>query len=258
MAATATPTATPTIWYFYPDADPESTSTDGRTARASVNETFASIRAGSGNNANATDASLVAPSLSASTTTNQYAILRRAVWIFDTSAIPAGAVVSAANLSLYATAKSNGLGSPDLVIDAPTTASNTNVSSTDYALANWAGTELGRVTYADWTTGGYEVITLDTDAVTVNGITRLGGRLGWDFDNSTTGLTWASSAATSYTAYAADNGSNQPRLGVSYAVGGGGGDSGEYYQEFDEDGPAGPAVPLWWHRIRTWWQEVWR
>jgi hypothetical protein len=52
--------------------------------------------------------------------------------------------------------------------------------------------------------------------VVKGGITVVGARLGWDFDNNTTGLVWQSNAVTSLAFYTADNGSNIPILEVTW------------------------------------------
>lgn len=209
-----------TIYTGYPDADPETTTVDGRAARSGVDQTFANIRSGAGNNQNDSETGSGSPSLTASATSNQYSLMRRAIWLFDTSSIPSGATINSATLTLRGAAKGNGLGSPDLVIDVPSPASNTAVATADFNIANWAGTEKGRMTYASYSAAGDNVITLNVNCIVKAGITKLGGRLGWDFDNSTTGLTWSSGLNSYFQWTTADNGSNKPTLTVDYTVGG--------------------------------------
>ena len=127
--------------------------------------------------------------------------------------------MSSATLSLYGTNKENGLGSPALVIDVPAPASDSSLGNTDFNIANWAGAEKGRISYANFNKAAYNDIALNTNAVRAAGITKLGGRLSWDFDNSATGLKWASGGFSSFSWTSAGNGSNKPKLCVSYTVG---------------------------------------
>lgn len=199
----------------YPDAHPESTSVDGPVIRTTTSQTLANIRAGAGVSADDTLTTYDAPRLYASTTADQYQRLNRAIFLFDTSSIPAEATITSVTLSLRCTAKANGLGSPELDVVDANPASNTAVVAADFA--NVGTTVYGSVAYADVSTAAYTNITLDTAAVTKAGITKLGLRLNWDTDNSFTG-TWASTGSSSFTFTYADNGSNKPTLTVEYTT----------------------------------------
>ena len=69
---------------FYPAAGAASP-VDGVVARHGIDEAFATIRAGAGTISSATDADAQASRLTASATTNQYSLLRRGIFLFDTS-----------------------------------------------------------------------------------------------------------------------------------------------------------------------------
>lgn len=202
----------------YPDAHPETSTFDGRVVRGSVDQTLTNIRSGAGNGSSDTDATYQAPRLVASTTTNQFAALYRAIWLFDTSAIPADATINSATLRLYCTAKTTGLGTPELDIVGSNPASNTAVANADYGNVNT--TVHGSIAGASVSTSAYNDITLATTAITKAGITKLGGRLNWDTDNSFTG-SWSSGAGSGFTLVCADNGSNKPELVVVYTAAGG-------------------------------------
>ncbi len=143
--------------------------------------------------------------------------MRRYIWLFDTSSISATDSVSSVTLSIYGTAKANGLGSPDLDIVSSNPASNTTLANADYLYTNFGTTVYGSVAYASYSTTGYNDITLTTDSVTKAGITKLGGRNSWDTDNSFTG-TWVSGDVSYMQAYSADQTgtSNDPKLTVTY------------------------------------------
>ena len=69
---------------------------DGYVERNSVDESFATIRAGAGNASDATNATLSGGRLVATAISNQYSSLLRSIYVFDTSALTANAIISAA------------------------------------------------------------------------------------------------------------------------------------------------------------------
>lgn len=199
----------------YPDAHPESTTVDGYARRVGVDETFATIRAGSGNGNLDTGTNTYAAFLVATATANQYSQLLRGIFLFDTSSIPSGATIISATLSLYGTSKSNGLGSPALDVVSSNPASNTATANGNFTTLGT--TVYGSVSYASYSTSGYNDISLDVACITKAGITKLGTRLSWDTANSFGG-SWSNSANTSFLCYFADNGSNKPKLTVVYTT----------------------------------------
>lgn len=202
-----------TIYTGYPDAHPETATTDGGARRHGVNQTFADIRAGAGTAGNAVDASATLAILVATTTSNQYSQLKRTIFLFDTTAIPTDATLNSATFSIYGTAKASGLGTLALAVVSSNPASNTDVASGDYG--SLGTTSYGSIAHASWSTTGYNDIALSTAAITAGGITKLGLRFDDDRTGTFTG-TWASGATTSVSGYFADNGSNKPTLTVDY------------------------------------------
>lgn len=203
----------------YPDADPETATVDGHVRRSSVDQTFANIRSGAGVANSATTAQENILQLTCSTTTDQFAVMRRYFWLYDTTSVPSGANVSSVTKSVYGSAKTGNIGSPDLDIVTATPASNTALANGDYAVANFGTTVHGSVTYAGFSTSGYNDITLTTTSITKAGITKFGGRNSWDTDASFTG-TWVSGDVSSMQAYSADQTgtSNDPKLVVVYST----------------------------------------
>lgn len=206
----------------YPDpGSPGTTTCDGSAYRAGVDEAFGTVRNGSGTGAYALATTDTTPELAASTTSNQFARLQRGLFGFDTSALGASAVLSAAVLSQWFTGVSTGLGDTTVEVTAGPTAANTTLASGDYQT-------IGRTSYATGvsisaiTTGAYTDFTFDATgraAVQKTGITKLATQLGWDLSGSFGG-SWSASATTAGTVSFADQtgSSNDPKLEITYTV----------------------------------------
>lgn len=208
----------------YPDANPETTTFDGYAARSGVDESFASNIGGNGNNTGDTAAQYSAPYIASSGTSNQFGNVVRALYLFDTSSLTSGAVVSAATLSFYGTGKSNQFGGtdPDFYVLEAITASNTGATASDFE--NMLTTSLGTKTYAAWDGAGWNDITLNASGISsikTTSITKFGGKLGWDHLGSFGGV-WNGGYAARFDNYHADNGSNKPKLEITYQIFGGG------------------------------------
>lgn len=212
----------------YPDAGTGSTTVDGYVQRGTVDETFGTIRGGAGNGSGATDTGFNAPSLSASSTTDQFSRLRRAIFTLDTSALTASASISAAVFSIKSATKNNGLGSPDIDLVNSSPASDNTLANGDYS--NVGTTVYASIAYASYTgdSATYNDFTLsDTSGVSKTGITRFATRLSWDTDNSFTG-TWSATAETKMPAIFADTAgtSEDPKLVITYTLVTGSGGTG--------------------------------
>lgn len=211
----------------YPDADPETTTVDGVVyTNGGADDTFSNLRTAAGTVANDTTANSLFAYIGASTTSNQYSLLGRSIFLFDTSSIGAGATISSATWSGYGTSTQdnlNGASSANsvLVLVASTPASNTALAAADYG--QLGTTDFGRsVTQENWSTVAYNDTTINASgiaAINKTGVTKFGIRYGWDFDNTTTGLTWASSGIQKVYGYFADQTgtANDPKLVVNYS-----------------------------------------
>lgn len=211
----------------YPDADPETSTVDGRVGRTVVNETFSTIRAGAGNLV-ADNAATVTYSLHGSTTTNQYQGLTRSIFLFDTSSLTSNANISQAIFSYYVTSRSDVLsnGNHDNSkgnICAVNPASNTSLATSDYG--NFSDTSFGAsVVQNSLTDSSYENVTLNSSgisAISKTGITKFGLRYGWDLSNTLTGYTWASGGFQAVVLNTADQTgiANDPKLVITYTLG---------------------------------------
>lgn len=220
--------ALPNFWFatltVYPDAGSGGTTCDGTANRSGVDSTIAVIRAGAGTGSGTASGS-ASCQLSSSTTNPNYALMQRSFATFDTSPLTSGATISAAVLSLYATSKTNGLSgeasaNSAIVLVASTQASDNALVDADFSQVGT--TDFGRSASQDSiTTSAYNDITINASGITAiskTGITKYALRSGWDFDNTVTGITWASGADQRWLFQTTDAAANSPRLVVTYTL----------------------------------------
>lgn len=161
---------------------------DETAARDSVDETFATIKAGAGTSTYGAGTTTFIR-LYASGTTNQFAGLYRQFITFDTSAIGAGSTVTAASLTYYYINGLTQLGSPGWYIFGATPASNTDIVAADYS--QYQNTLFASLAFP--TSVGYYTLTFNASgiaAVSKSGYSKFCSRLSWDYNG--TGWTWAS------------------------------------------------------------------
>lgn len=202
----------------YPDSGSGSTTVDGYVERSGVAQTFANIIAGAGTGSGVSISN--GPTLISDTVFNQYTTLVRTIATFDTSALTAGATISAATLSVWGAAVANALGDDDFHICSSTPASNNALVNADYG--QLGATSFGSVVYASYVTSAYNNITLNASGITnisKTGISKFGTRLGWDI-NSSFGGTWVTGNFTYFTYFDADvaGTTTDPKLVVTYTV----------------------------------------
>jgi len=199
---------------FYPDAHPETNSVDGWVNRWwFVNETFAVIRTGAGDNAGPGADQITTPNLQASASIGKYNNMARGIFVFDTSAIPSGATITSATFGIYVNAKTNGLGMTSahaalaLVKVAPT--GNTDIVAADFNIARWTMTDqyAADIPYDSVTIGAYNAMALNATGIAAigkgaGGMTKLG--LTFGVDRTAGSPAWASGASTNYTIRFAD------------------------------------------------------
>lgn len=207
---------------YYPDAHAETTTVDGYAGRDAVNEAWAAIHDGAGNASDDTTAEQAFVFiLNATTTSNQWGYIRRAFFLFDTSALPDSAIVSAGTFSFYVTGRNDNLSQSAALIDT-TPASNTAIANADYA--NTGTTEqataldittMSDAAYNDWTLNA-----AGKASIALTGITKFGLR--GSSDRADTAPSWVSNVSGGINGYMADQGSNQPKLVVTYSLPSGG------------------------------------
>lgn len=211
----------------YPDAgDPGTNTVDGYARRGTfpggpVSESFSLIRSNNGTDASGS-AGGAAAALYGATTSNQFQELSRGFLLFNTAALGASALITAATLSLYSQEGTTELGSDALHIAGAALASPTSLAASDYS--NVSRTSFGSITSGAWTgfSAAYNDISLNASglaAIALTGVTQFSAQLGWDLNNSFTGA-WGSGLRTHFSWLCADASgtSTDPKLVVTYTL----------------------------------------
>lgn len=208
----------------YPDADPESTSVDGRVQRTGVDEAWATIIAGAGNAADDTSASTNIMRIQASATTDQWAILARYICLFDTSALGAYVNITEAVLSLFgAGTKVDDLSSaPTANIYTSNPASNTSLAASDFSNCGSVAQCDTAITYAGWSSSAYNDFTFNATGrgnISKISISKFSFRNA-NYDVAASPPAWVSGAASYYSIYMAEQTgtTNDPKLVVTYNI----------------------------------------
>lgn len=192
---------------------------DGAIRKSPGSVSFASIIAGSGNDAAYTSSGAMGnPVLTASTTTDQFTQLGRFCFNFDTSAIPDNAIITSAVFSVYINWKALGLTGDSWGVVSFTPASTASIANGDYA--NFGSTLLAPLIAAADLASAYNNFTLNASGIaSINkaGITSLGFRSEWD-RAGVFGGTWVSGANNTLNVNFADAGSNKPKLTIDYEL----------------------------------------
>ena len=212
---------------FNPDTHPESTSWDGAAARGVADESYSTMRGGNGTYRQDSDATTVFNLSQDYDTEDTYNDCGRAVYLFDTSELGAGATVTAATFSIVVTIKVDTTPADDYValVDS-NPASNTGTASADYQ--NMGATlqadnvlisniNADSSTFNDWTLNAAGLASIETE-----GITKFGMRVGIDLQNSDPGG-WVLHAQkrSSITAASAEetlSSDKRPKMVVTYTV----------------------------------------
>ncbi len=231
---------------FKPDAHVETSSVDG-AAYCVLNEpngeTFHTNVIASGDVGRDTDAQFWVTYLGAGISADKWVIVVRGVFLFDTAALPDGATITGAVLSFYGTVKLDTAIaiSPDVGIYSCAPASPTAIVAGDF---DSFGTEVlaNIITFASWNTAGYNDFTLidvnsddfetyNTSDTYINktGVTKLGTRnanydVADELDPNNHDPVWTSGETHRIECNYADNGSNEPKLVITYSTGWSGGD----------------------------------
>ena len=202
---------------FYPDAHEETSSVDGDvTHYDSGGLDWAVIRGGAGTEAY-DEGTTLRCTVEGDSITDKYDRFRKPIFLFDTSALGAGAEISAATLSLYGGTKDDTLYTPSINIVASAPASNTVLAAGDFnslGSVKFCDTDIA---YADWA-NDYNDFILNASglaAIDKEGVSKFGGR---ETAKELPDIepTWANDDAELHM-YAADQGTGyKPKLVVTY------------------------------------------
>src|SRR3990167_840216 len=170
-----------------PDADPETTTTDGNVQRTGTDLTWADIRDGVGTSASDTSVTIDSPELTSSAATaNRWDAMKRAITLFKTDLIGPSGSVSAATYGLYVSNISDAFGqNARMVTSNP--ASNTALVSADYTTLGTATQATGDLDLSTLSNNAYNTWTLTSTGIgniSKVGVTKFGVRLSGDADNS--------------------------------------------------------------------------
>jgi parallel beta-helix repeat protein len=210
----------------YPDPNPETDTVDGNVTRyVGAGETIAVIRAGTGNGSGDTAVGGYLQLCAHATTADKYTYLQRIIALFNTSALTAGASISAATYGFVKFGSTSvALGDTYFCLLTSDPASNTVLASGDFQ-RTWGTTDLFATPFALSTIGDGRItknISADGLAlISKTGITKLGHKLGWDVTGDATGLTWGGGKHTTASIYLADQGTPAtyaPCLIVTYST----------------------------------------
>jgi hypothetical protein len=210
---------------FYPDADPETSSVDGRVQQASTNIAWGTLVGAAGSQAYPSEASSDIRFLAGSTT-DLWDRIYRLITLFDTSNLPDTASISAATLSLHGKAgKTDGcLATPTVNVYSSNPANNNNLVAADYATLGTTAFCDSPIAYADWVEGGtaniyYNDFALNASgiaAISTIGVSKFGFR--FNYDATSTAPNWVSVGSTLISVYTTEKGAGfQPKLVVTYS-----------------------------------------
>lgn len=209
----------------YPDANPETTSVDGRVARTGVSEAWSTIRSGAGTDADdSTDGTGgVGIRMYSSATEGGAGKLQqiyRMITLFDTSALTEGATGVSGTFSMYGNSRNISLVNFNTAVVLTAPASNTGLSSSDYNIANWTMTKQSDTNTAanSLSVVGYNDYALNSTGngnISLTGITKLGYVS--ENDQANTNPNYNSNSQDDRVGfYLSDNGSNKPKLTITY------------------------------------------
>lgn len=186
----------PTTSTFYPNSGTGGPTGSATVERYNSGEAWSTLRAGAG--------TYVSPVIDnpnnlagaqSGITTNQWRALDRAIFTFDTSAIPDSDVIISATLSIYGSNKlDNGTAiSPDINVYAASPASNYNFTASDYGQIGITAQSTA-ITYTGWSTTGYNDFVLNAAGlgnISKTGVTKFGTRNA-NYDVANVAPAWSS------------------------------------------------------------------
>lgn len=215
-----------TVSTFFPDADPETTSVDGRVDHNQGSPggvAWGTLVSGAGTAAVDAGATAYAFYFHAGTTSGNFDEIRRSIFLFDTASIPDADTVDSAILSLSGQSKNDDLAvTPNLNIYSSAPASNTALVAGDYdSLGSTAFSTA--ITYANLSTTGFNDFALNADGlaqISKTGVSKFGGRNA-NYDVANVAPAWTSNLDSGFVYYTAEEiaaGDQRPKLVVTHTA----------------------------------------
>ena len=207
----------------------DGTTVSGDVSRrvAGEGESWSSIRVGGGTeNRYSLDDFNPAYIVCSNTTNGYWTLLRRSIFLFDTSALTSSATISGTTMSLYGISKYNGLGSGngiDLDVYTSTPASNTALQNSDFGQIGTTSQTGSPISWDSFNTSAYNDFVFDSTGkgnVSKTGISKfgvrnssfdvLGGTPHWVGNNDASGMNISGPSHTGT--------SQDPKLVVTYSL----------------------------------------
>lgn len=211
----------------YPDAHPETTSVDGIVRNftgAGSGLSWANMRAAAGDAADDTATEGEYFSWTDDASAIKWKTMRRSIFLFDTSALTAGATISAATMSLFGKLKQdNYSATPNINIYTSTPATNTALVAGDYAQTGTTAQCDTAVTYAGFSTSAYNDFAFNATGlgnISKTAVSKFAAKnANYDVANVAP-ATGSGDQATYLYGYFADNSgtTNDPKLVITYSV----------------------------------------
>lgn len=161
--------------------------------------------------------------ITASSTTNQWAGLRRTFMTFDTSTLGASATITSAVLSIYGRGKDDSLGiTPNIDVYTSTPSSNGTFDIADFDQVGTTSQTGSPISYASFNgSNGWNDFTLNATGrgnINKTGITKFALRnANYDVANSAPG-SWADSVTSTFTIGGTSDTGFEPKLVITYSV----------------------------------------
>ncbi|MFH1714133.1 MAG: fibronectin type III domain-containing protein, partial [Candidatus Nealsonbacteria bacterium] len=205
---------------FYPNADPETSSIDGSAGQGGGANLWNSLVAGTGNDYQSSQTSWEVALIYSYAPDGNWYYLRRGIFLFDTSALPDDANISAATLSIRGQGKVDNLNiNPNVNIYSSAPASNNVIVPGDFDSFGSTAFCDTPITYAGWSTTGYNDFILNAAgmaAISKTGVSKFGTR-NVNYDVANIEPTWSSTKDSRLYGYYAEAGEGyQPKLVVTY------------------------------------------
>ncbi|MFH0886565.1 MAG: hypothetical protein V1843_00190, partial [bacterium] len=205
----------------YPDPHSETNSVDGYCNHfVSAGTDWATLRGAAGNDFIDNSANILASQIYSHTDTDKWKDLERGIFLFLTSSLGAGNIIDG-KFSIYGASKADNLSiTPNLNIYVSAPASNTTLAGGDFDSLGAIALCDTAITYAGFSTAGYNDFVLNADGLTnINktSVSKFGTRnVNYDVSGSTP--VWSSNTYSFHNCFGADQAgtSNDPKLVVNY------------------------------------------